>query len=138
MKLFNYLFALILLAATLDVYAAADIEVNTPAVRAVKARMQTRHAQLLPYYTSGAVGINTDGTIVLRDEASVPLAARHKLHDLVDAENLDRDALYAEIANANAHPEWQSAVQNVFAPRWIKFAQRNWWIMSDRGWIQKE
>lgn len=134
MKLLRYL-SVLLLAVSLN--AAADIEVNTPGVRAVEAQMQMRHAQLMPYYTSGAVGLNTDGSIVLRDIESVPLAARQKLQRLVDAENQDRDRLYAEIANANAHPEWQSAVRSAFAPRWINYAQHGWWIMSDHGWIQK-
>ena len=128
-------FAALLLLVSLK--ASADIEVNTPGVRSITAQMQMRHVQLLPYFTSGAVGLNTDGSIVLRDIESVPLAARQKLQRLVDAENLDRDNLYAEIANANAHPEWRSAVRSAFAPRWLNYAQHGWWIMSDKGWIQK-
>ena len=120
-----------------NIYAAVNIEIDTPAVRAVTAQMQMRHPQLAAYYASGAVGLGLDGNIVLRDEASVPLAMRRKLRALVDAENLDRDKLYAEIANANAHPEWQSSIRTVFAPRWLKYAQRGWWIMSDEGWVQK-
>jgi len=135
MKPLNYLFVALLLLVSLN--SAADIEVNTPGVRSVTAQMQMRHAQLLPYYTSGAVGLNTDGSIVLRDIESVPLAARQKLQRLVEAENLDRNRLYSEIANANAHPEWQSAIRAAFAPRWISNAQRGWWMMSDHGWIQK-
>lgn len=137
MNLFRYLLALFALVVSLNACAMADIEFNTPGVQAVKARIQARHAQLLPYYVSGAVGLNMDGTIVLRDIASVPLAARRNLNALVDAENRDRDTLYAEIANANGHPEWQSDIRNAFAPRWIKHAQRGWWVMSDNGWIQK-
>ncbi len=135
MKPLNYVFAALLLLASLN--ATADIQVNTPGVRSVTAQMRMRHAQLYPYYTSGAVGLNTDGSIVLRDIESVPLAVRHKLQKLVDAENLDRGRLYSEIANANAHPEWQSAIRTAFAPRWINNAQHGWWIMSDEGWIQK-
>ena len=134
MKSLNYVFAALLLVS---LPAAADIEINTSGVRAVKAQMQMRHAQLLPYYTSGAVGLNTDGSIVLRDIQSVPLAARQKLQRLVEAENTDRDRLYAEIANASAHPEWQADIRTAFAPRWLNYAQHDWWIMSDKGWIQK-
>ncbi len=134
MRLFAYL---LLLALSFNACALENIQFDTPSVRAVEARMKSRHAELLPYYVSGAVGLNLDGTIVLRDIASVPLAARKHLNELVNAENKDRESLYAEIANANAHPEWQSQIRNAFAPRWIAHAQRGWWVMSDDGWIQK-
>ena len=116
---------------------AEPIDASTPAVQTIKAKMHARHSQLLPYYASGAVGLNLDGTIFLRDIASVPLAARKGLNALVDAENQDRDALYGEISNSAAHPEWKPDVQRVFAPRWIAHAERGWWVMSDHGWIQK-
>lgn len=136
-NLFKSLFALFALLAMLNVYAAADLEVNTPGVNAIKNSMQARHAQLLPYYASGAVGLTLDGMIALRDAASVPLAARQPLSALVAAENQDRSALYAEIANANEHPEWASEIRSTFAQRWIQRAQRGWWVMSNSGWVQK-
>jgi len=129
--------AMLTLLAALNVYAAADIEVNTPAVNAIKASMQQRHAQLANYYASGAVGLTMDGMVALRDPGAVPLAARQSVNALVAAENQDRDALYAEIANANAHPEWQAEIRNTFAQRWIQRAQRGWWVMSNNGWVQK-
>jgi len=129
--------AMLTLLAALNVYAAADIEVNTPAVNAIKASMQQRHAQLANYYASGAVGLTMDGMVALRDPGAVPLAARQSVNALVAAENQDREALYAEIANANAHPEWQAEIRNTFAQRWIQRAQRGWWVMSNNGWVQK-
>jgi len=129
--------AMLTLLAALNVYAAADIEVNTPAVNAIKASMQQRHGQLANYYASGAVGLTMDGMVALRDPGAVPLAARQSVNALVAAENQDREALYAEIANANAHPEWQAEIRNTFAQRWIQRAQRGWWVMSNNGWVQK-
>jgi len=129
--------AMLTLLAALNVYAAADIEVNTPAVNAIKASMQQRHGQLAGYYASGAVGLTMDGMVALRDPGAVPLAARQSVNALVAAENQDREALYAEIANANAHPEWQAEIRNTFAQRWIQRAQRGWWVMSNNGWVQK-
>jgi hypothetical protein len=116
---------------------AIEFEFNTPGVNAVVTSMQVRHEKLAKYYNSGAVGLNLDGTISLRDEASVPLAYRRTLSALVDAENEDRDKLYAEISNANAHPEWRVEVHAVFAKRWLMHAHHGWWVMSDHGWIQK-
>lgn len=137
MSLIKYLFTLVFILATCQAEAGAALDVNTPGIQAIKVRMQARHGQLAAYYNSGAVGLNMDGTISLRDEASVPLAARRQLSALVEAENGDRERLYSEIANANGHPEWHNEIRRVFAPRWLNFAQRGWWMMSDRGWIQK-
>lgn len=133
----KYAFALFCLVFALNVQAAADLEVNTPGINAIKASMQARHAQLADYYASGAVGLSMDGMIALRDPGSVPLASRQAVKALIAAENQDRDALYAEIANANAHPEWKSEIRSTFAQRWIQRAQRGWWVMSDNGWVQK-
>jgi hypothetical protein len=50
---------LIILAALFSansVNAAADLEVNTPAIAALKNSMQARHTQLAPHYGSGAIG----------------------------------------------------------------------------------
>jgi len=137
MSLIKYLFTLFFVLMTCQAEAGAELDVSTPGVQAIKLRMQARHGQLAAYYTSGAVGLNMDGTITLRDEASVPLAARRPLSALVEAENTDRERLYSEIANANGHPEWHNEIRRVFAPRWLNFAQRDWWMMSEHGWIQK-
>jgi len=130
------LIALIALTAALNVFAAADLEVNTPGVNAIKQSMQARHAQLAAHYNSGAVGLTEDGMIALRDAGAVPLAQRQAVNALVAAENNDRNALYAEIANANGHPEWQGEIRSTFAQRWIQRAQPGWWVQSG-GWKQK-
>ena len=134
----KYLVAVLTLVAALNVFAAANLEVNTPGVNAITASMQARHAQLAPYYASGAVGLNFSGMVELRDAGAVPLAARQSVNGLVAAENQDRAALYAEIANANGHPEWQAEVRSTFAQRWIQRAQRGWWVQDGNGaWTQK-
>jgi len=73
-------------------------------VNAIKQSMQARHAELAPLYASGAVGLTSDGMVSLRDAGAVPLPQRQAVNALVAAENRDRNALYAEIANANGHP----------------------------------
>ncbi|OGT00023.1 MAG: DUF1318 domain-containing protein [Gallionellales bacterium RIFCSPLOWO2_12_FULL_59_22] len=133
----KYFVAIVALTAALNVSAAADLEVNTPGINAIKQSMQTRHAQLAPYYDSGAVGLTADGMIALRDAGAVPLAQRQAVNALVAAENGDRSALYAEIAKANGHPEWQAEIRSTFAQRWIQRAQPKWWVQSGGGWKQK-
>lgn len=133
----NFLVFLITLVFALNAIAAADLEVNTPGVNAIKQKMQARHTQLSEYYTNGAIGLTVDGMIGVRDASAVPLAQRYTVNVLVAAENQDRNALYAEIAQANGHPEWQDEIRSIFAQRWIDRAQRGWWVQIGDGWIQK-
>ncbi|MDP1635833.1 MAG: YdbL family protein [Gallionellaceae bacterium] len=128
--------SLLALTAALNVFAV-DLEINTPGINAIKQSMQDRHAQLGAHYVSGAVGLTSDGMITLRDAGAVPLAARQSVNALVAAENRDRSALYAEIAKANNHPEWQAEIRNTFAQRWIERAQSGWWVQANGAWKQK-
>lgn len=117
--------------------AAADLEINTPAINALKASMQARHSQLAAHYSSGAIGLTTDGLIAIHDATAVPLKDRQGINTLVAAENADRNALYKEIASANAHPEWEGQVRSTFAGRWVDKAQGGWWYQGAGGWAKK-
>ncbi len=134
------LFGLVFLATVLAsqwVVAAADLEVNTPAISAIKGSMQARHGQLAAHYASGAIGLTKDGLIAVRDANAVPLKDRAALNSAVSAENADRAKLYKEIATANGHPEWQAEIQSTFAGRWIDKAQSGWWVQDAGGWAKK-
>lgn len=119
-------------------FAAADIEVNTPAIAKLKESLKQRHDQLKPYYANGAIGLTREGTIALRDANAVPLAERQKLNGMVNASNQDRGALYREIAVANNHPEWEAEIRSTFADRWIGKAPAGWWVQDGQGgWNKK-
>jgi uncharacterized protein len=118
-------------------YAAADLEINTPAIAAIQASMQARHNQLLPHYGAGAIGLTKDGMIAVKDASAVPLKDRGGITGLVAAENADRAKLYKEIATANGHAEWQGDIQNTFAGRWIDKAQGGWWYQKGDSWVKK-
>ena len=119
-------------------FAAADLEINTPAISALKSSMQNRHGQLAGLYASGAVGLTRDGLIALRDANAVPLKDRQGVSALVSAESNDRNALYKEIATANGHPEWENEVRSTFAQRWVQKAQGGWWYQDAGGAWQKK
>ena len=117
---------------------AANLDLNTPEVRAVTGSMQARFGQLKPYLDSGAVGLTADGHVEVRDNNAIPLAERAKVKSLVAEENRDRDTLYAEIAKGNGHPEWKSDIQNTFARRWIERAAPGTYYQDAGGsWKQK-
>ena len=117
--------------------AAPDLEANTPAIAAIKTSMQTRHAQMQSFYSSGAIGLTQDGYIAVKDASAVPLSQRGGLAGLVKDENTDRARLYKEIAAANGHPEWQGEIQSTFAGRWIDKAQGGWFYQKDGAWVKK-
>jgi uncharacterized protein YdbL (DUF1318 family) len=117
--------------------AAPDLEVNTPAISAIKASMTARHSQLLPHYNSGAVGLTKDGFVAVKDATAVPLKDRGGINSLVSAENSDRAKLYKEIAAGNGHPEWEGDIRQTFAGRWIDKAQGGWFYQSGGAWVKK-
>ena len=128
----------LLLAFASSALAAADLEVNTPAIAAIQSSMQARHNKLAGYYASGAVGLTRDGNVALRDASLVPLAERQSVNGHVADENRDRAALYREIARANNHPEWEAEVRSTFAQRWIDKAAGGWWVQNAGGaWVKK-
>ena len=115
----------------------ANLDISSPAIGKIEASLKARHAQLLPYFNSGAVGLTSDGLIAVRDAKAIPLNARQTVNQLVADDNRDRVALYREIAAANGHPEWQSQIQATFARRWIDRAQSGWYYQSGDGWKAK-
>jgi len=134
-KLFVTLCLLLLVPLAM---AAADLEINTPAIAGLKSSMQARHGQLSAHYASGAVGLTRDGLVAVRDANAVPLKDRQAVNSLVSAENNDRNALCKEIASGNGHPEWEGEVRSTFAQRWVQKAQGGWWYQdASGGWTKK-
>lgn len=117
----------------------ANLDISTPEIRAVTASMQQRFSQLEQYFAAGAVGLTADGLIELRDQNAVPLAERALVKRLVTEDNRDRATLYAEIARANGHPEWEPDIRRIFARRWVeRGAQPGWYYQDASGaWKQK-
>jgi len=118
--------------------AQADININTPAIRAIRASMERRQAALAPHYRSGAIGFDRQGNVSVRDLAAVSLAERNKVKKLVADENADRSKLYSEIARANGHAEWEGDVRSTFAKVWAQEAPTGYWYQDGSGsWRQR-
>jgi uncharacterized protein YdbL (DUF1318 family) len=130
-----------LIVGVLDVLvppaAAANFDINTPAINTIKQSMAARFGRLQGYFGSGAVGLTRDGLIAIRDINGVPLDQRNAVQQLVAQENQDRNALYREIARANGHPEWEPEIRATFAGRWINQARPGWWYQGPAGWRRK-
>ena len=115
----------------------ANLNIDSPDIRKLRATMESRFASLQPFYAAGFIGIKADGLLAVRDAASVPLKDRNQVNKLVAAENSDRQNLYQAIANANGHPEWVTQIKSTFAARWVSNAQPGWWYQSAGSWKQK-
>lgn len=117
----------------------ADINVQTPQIQAIQARMQKRFASVLSkYFASGAIGFTHDGLVAMRDAAAVPLPERPALNTAVADENRDRQAVYREIAVANGQPGWEPQIRASFAKQWVQQAKPGWYYQDAGGaWKQK-
>jgi len=115
----------------------ADLAIDSPEIRQLRATMESRFAALQPFYAAGFIGIQADGFLAVRDASGVPLKDRNQVNKLVAAENADRQNLYQAIANANGHPEWATQIKSTFAARWVSNAQPGWWYQSSGNWKQK-
>ena len=118
--------------------AQANININTAAIQGIRASIKSRQAQLAPFYRSGAIGFDGNGSVSIRDLGAASLGDRNKIKKLVADENRDRAALYREIARANGHPEWESEVRATFAKVWAEEALPGYWYQEPGGaWKQR-
>jgi uncharacterized protein YdbL (DUF1318 family) len=119
--------------------AQANLQIDTPAVTALRASLREGHQQLRPLYVSGAIGLTRDGNIALRDANLIPLAQRAQVNAQIAQANQDRGALYREIARANGKPEWEGEIRATFAQRWIERVPAGWYYQNASGaWVQKQ
>ncbi len=116
----------------------ANLSIDTPEIRSIRASMQKRFPTLQAYYSKGYIGIQSDGFLVVRNPGAIPPPERNRVKKLVAAENADRNKLYQAIANANGHSDWYDDIKATFAKRWISNAQPGWWYQTaNGGWQQK-
>ena len=96
-------------------------------------------SQFGKFFDSGAVGLTANGLVEVRDLNAVALADRATVKRLVAEDHADRTQLYAEIAKANNHPEWEADIRKMWASRWVKRAQqKGWYYKGDDGSWKKQ
>ena len=117
----------------------ANVNVTTPAIRALKGSMKKKAASIRPFLDKGNVGITNTGTLMIRSNQGLNLKDKAMLSRLVKAENKDREALYREIAKANKYDSDKiSDIRTIFAGSWIRNAQKGWWVQDPKGnWAKK-
>lgn len=119
-------------------YAAQDINVSTPEIRALREAMKQRAEALFPYLDGGQVGLSKDGLLKIRTTDGLDLRARSEVNRLVSAENDDRKRLYTEIAQANGFPDQVDEIRAIFADSWREQAAKGWQLENpDGSWSAK-
>jgi uncharacterized protein YdbL (DUF1318 family) len=128
-----------LLIPAAEAQASPNLDVSDPQIRAVTASMQQRFGDMKKYFDAGVIGLTADGQVAIRDQNAVPLAERAVVARLVAEDNRDRATLYAELARANKHPEWEPDIRRTFARRWVERGAQSGWYYQDTGgkWLQK-
>ncbi len=119
-------------------HAAADLNVDSPDIRAIRASMKRRFPKLKEYLDKGWIGYANNGLVAVVNPGAIPPQLRAKVMRLVQNENKDRTALYQAIARANGHPEWTDEIQATFAKRWIANARPGWMIQTGNGGWQRK
>lgn len=119
--------------------AEPDINISNPSIRALKESIKKRSDLLKAYMDRGNVGITQDGLLAVRSTDGLSLKERAEVQQLVEAENRDRESLYAEIAKANNFaPDAIPKIKMIFAKSWIEQARPGWWIQEPQGnWRRK-
>ena len=117
----------------------ADINVSNPAIRATKDSIKARSEAIKPFMDRGNIGIAADGLLAIRNTDGLNLKERAESKQLVDAENRDRENLYAEIAKANnISNESIPKIKAIFAKSWLEQSRSGWWIQDGQGnWKRK-
>lgn len=123
-----------------EAHAQMNIDVSTPAIRALRESMKVRFPLLKPFYDKGNVGENNRGLLEAKDTVGLTLKDNAQLNRLTEQENKDRMALYREIVSANRlGQEVIPQVQKLFANSWRQKSQPGWWVQNDKGeWERKK
>jgi uncharacterized protein YdbL (DUF1318 family) len=117
----------------------ADINVSNPAIRALKDSIRERSNAIKPFMDRGNIGLAQDGLLTVHSADGLNLKERAETKQLVDAENHDRENLYAEIAKANnISKDSVARIKTIFAKSWLDQARPGWWIQDAQGnWKKK-
>ncbi len=119
---FNYFITLLATSFFLSSMVRADSSLTQ--------RMKDRLPEVLAVKNSGVVGEGTDGTLLVRKEAS------KEVEKLVNAENKDRSALFVILAKKTGGKSEEVAKK--FAKAMATKAKKGHWFKKPSGnWVSK-
>lgn len=117
--------------------AGANLAINTPKILSLRSQLKQQHSHIEPYLNKGNMGYADNGLIKIRTTAGLNIKHKSTMKKLVNTSNSILSNLYHEIAKANAHPEWKSDIQKMFAKTWISQMRSGWMYYSGGVWKKK-
>ena len=123
--------------------APKGVTVDTPEIEALQEARKERLQALSALLEAGIAGQSRDVRLVLRSEGPESLSPKEleNARGLLDRENMDREALVAEIMRANSVKGTGNlkSVREVYTIVLRRRAGLNWWVQwPDGGWSRKD
>lgn len=135
MRLRGFVLLALLILATL-VQANDTNVLRTPALEALKQRMEYRLTELKPYHQNGAVGLSAQGYLVVRELEKLPLDKRARVKRLLSKENRDREAMLQAMDLMIPHMT-KTELRERQMPQWRALMPVGSWIENLGKWQQK-
>ena len=115
-----------------------NIDIANPMTIVIKHAKQQRFSRLVRFYEPGIVGQLKNGDLAVRDGSRLTLVQRQTAEKLIDADNSDRQALIASVAQAYKREDAIPAIRAALAKRWADEMKSGWWLQDEQGnWIKK-
>lgn len=116
-----------------------NLEIGTPPTIVVRHSLAQRQSRLIRFYEWGAIGIDKDGMVKMRDDSMLTnYTLKKTAGKLIDQENPDRLSLIYAISEAHGGKEAIPLVKQLMAKRWKEQWKSGWWMEDEHGnWTKK-
>lgn len=116
-----------------------NLDIGTPPTIVVRHALAQRQSRLVRFYDWGAIGLDRDGLVKLRDDSMLTnYTLKKTAGKLIDQENPDRMSLIYAISEAHGGKEAIPVVKEMMAKRWREQWKSGWWMEDEQGhWIKK-
>ncbi len=118
-------------------HAQANININTPAIAALRSKLKAQHQQLRAFFDSRHIGYDDQGLVRIRTSEGLNIRTKATLKKKVNTINTTLNQLYREIAHANGQPQWLSQIKKTFARTWIAQMKKGWMYYQSGQWKTK-
>lgn len=116
-----------------------NLDIGTPPTIVVRHALAQRQSRLIRFYEWGAIGIDKDGMVKMRDDSMLTnYTLKKTAGKLIDQENPDRMSLIYAIAEAHGGKDAIPVVKEMMAKRWKEQWKSGWWMEDEKGnWSKK-
>jgi uncharacterized protein YdbL (DUF1318 family) len=123
-----------------EAFAESAFQVRNEKTQELQDKMRSRLDELLVHKRSGVIGETKEGILTLKDTSSLKPMIKKRVEKIVEDENADRTALYAEVSALNhLKPGQVHDVAKTFANSFQAESPSGTWVESAQGeWSRKK